>query len=75
VDQRKAVLMEAAAIGEKGLAVNQNERCYQLKTLPGAFIGLQLAVQIEIGARQVLGLAHGGFDFGAEVEDALQLRG
>jgi hypothetical protein len=32
----------------------------------GAFTGLQLAALVEIGARQVLGLADGGFGFGAE---------
>lgn len=75
VEQRKAVLMEAAAIGEKGLAVNQPELSYRLETLPGAFSGLQLAALIEIGARQVLDLADGGFGFGAELEEALRLQG
>jgi tetratricopeptide (TPR) repeat protein len=74
VEQGKVVLMEAA-IGEKGLAMNQPELSYRLETLPGAFSGLQLVALIEISARQVLGLADGGFGFGAEVEQALRQQG
>ncbi len=66
------MLIEAAAIGKKGLEVNQPEDSYRLETLPGAFTGLQLAAQIDIGDRQVLGLADGGFGFGAKVAEALR---
>jgi hypothetical protein len=34
-EQRKAVLMEAAAIGEKGLAINQRKASYPLKNFQG----------------------------------------
>jgi hypothetical protein len=39
-EQRKAVLMEEAALGEKGLAVNQPDVNYRQETPPGAFTGL-----------------------------------
>ncbi|MCP9889032.1 tetratricopeptide repeat protein [Cyanobium sp. ATX 6A2] len=71
-EQRKAVLVEVSAIGEKGLPVNQPLIAYNLETLPGSFSALQLACLIEIGARQVLGMADAGFGFEGEVQEALE---
>ncbi|MGB5133819.1 MAG: tetratricopeptide repeat protein [Prochlorococcaceae cyanobacterium] len=72
-EQRQAVLVEVGAIGEKGLPVNQTLRTYTLETLPGTFTALQLACLIEIGARQVLGMADAGFGFEEELREALRL--
>jgi hypothetical protein len=66
--------VEVSAIGEKGLPVNQPLRSYTLETLPGTFTALQLACLIEIGARQVLGMADAGFGFEVEVQEALRSR-
>jgi tetratricopeptide (TPR) repeat protein len=71
-EQRKAVLVEVSAIGEKGLPVNRPEVSYTLETLTGSFTALQLACLIELGARQVLGMADGGFGFEGEVQEALR---
>jgi len=71
-EQRKAVLVEVSAIGEKGLPVNQPLLTYTLETLPGNFTALDLACLIEIGARQVLGMGDGGFGFEKEVQEALR---
>lgn len=72
-EQRQAVLVEVSAIGEKGLPVNQPLRTYTLETLPGSFTALQLACLIEVGARQVLGMADAGFGFEGEVREALRV--
>jgi len=72
-EQRQAVLVEVSAIGEKGLPVNRPEVGYTLETLSGSFTALQLACLIEIGARQVLGMADAGFGFEGEVREAARL--
>lgn len=70
--QRQAVLVEVAAIGEKGLPVNQLEVTYSLKTLSGTFTALELACLIDVGGRLVLGMEQGGFEFEAEYQEALR---
>ncbi len=70
--QRQAVLVEVAAIGEKGLPVNQPGVSYSLKTLSGTFTALELACLIDVGGRLVLGMEQGGFEFEAEYQEALR---
>lgn len=74
--QRLAVLVEVAAIGEKGLPVNHPGLSYSLETLSGTFTALELACLIDVGGRLVLGMDKGGFEFEAEyAESAKQLFG
>lgn len=74
-EQRQPVLVEVSSIGEKGLPVNRPEVTYTLETLAGSFTALQLACLIEIGARQVLGMADAGFGFEGEVREVLRGQG
>jgi len=71
-EQYKAVLVEVSTIGEKGLPVILLLLSCTLEILPGSFTVRQLACLIEIGARQVLGMADAGFGFEAEVQEALR---
>jgi hypothetical protein len=71
-EQRQALFLEAATLGEKGLRVNDPAAVHRLQTLPGTFTALQLACLIHVGAQQLLNGADSGFGFGGEYQEAVR---
>ena len=47
------VVSEIALLGQRGLNVNDPEKAYRLRSLPGSFSGLQLVSYLYVGLRQV----------------------
>ena len=73
VDQIKKIGLEIAALGTRGFAVNDPQKHYTLKTLPGEYTGLHL-LSIEYVAFKKFAPAQDiGFDLSAEYETAVQM--
>jgi hypothetical protein len=45
------IVMEIAQLGQSGLSINEPERRYTLKQLPGDYSGLQLVSMMHVGFR------------------------
>jgi len=67
------ITMEIALIGKVGLDVNDPERRYELRSLPGKFSGLQLVSIMYVGGQRLQPGVDVGFDLVAEYSQALSL--
>jgi tetratricopeptide (TPR) repeat protein len=67
------VAMETATIGQSGLEVNNPDKTYQLRTLPGNYSGLNVVCILHTAIQKVAPGNNSGFDVQAEYEEALKL--
>jgi tetratricopeptide (TPR) repeat protein len=67
------VAMEAATLGQSGLEVNNPDKKYQLRTLPGHYSGLNVVCILHTAVQQIAPGNDSGFDVQAEYEAALKL--
>lgn len=67
------VAMEAAALGQSGLDVNNPNKTYQLRAVPGNYTGLQVVCFMYVALAQVAPEQDIGFDLQAEYQEALSL--
>jgi tetratricopeptide (TPR) repeat protein len=67
------VAMETAALGQSGLDVNNPNKTYQLRAVPGNYTGLQVICFMYVALAQVAPGQDIGFDLKAEYEEALSL--
>lgn len=72
-DQVQRCAFEIAALGTKGINVNDPSKKYTLKSLPGTFTGLKLLCYEYVGFKQVAPHLDIGFDLAKEYESALRL--
>ena len=64
---------EIALLGRSGLEVNNPERKYSLRSLPGEYTGLQLMSYMYVAFKQIAPEQNIGFDLSSEYEQALKL--
>lgn len=67
------VAMEAAALGQSGLDVNNPNKTYQLRAVPGNYTGLQVVCFMYVALEQVAPGQDIGFDLKAEYAEAMSL--
>lgn len=67
------VAMETATLGQSGLEVNNPDKTYQLRTLPGNYSGLNVVCILHTAIQKVAPGKDSGFDVQAEYEEALKL--
>lgn len=67
------VAMETAALGQSGLDVNNSNKTYQLRAVPGNYTGLQVVCFMYVALEQVAPGQDIGFDLKAEYDEALRL--
>jgi tetratricopeptide (TPR) repeat protein len=68
------ISFEVALLGRSGLDVNDPEKKYTLRSLPGRFSGLQLVAIMYCGFKQIDPSADVGFDLSQEYEAAKAMR-
>ena len=68
--QIQAIGVEIAILGQRGLDINDPERKYSLKTLPGQFCGLHLCSIMYTAFKQFAPTEDVGIDFSKEYEAA-----
>jgi len=64
---------EIALLGRSGLEVNNPDRKYTLRSLPGEYTGLQLMSYMYVAFKQIAPQQDVGFDLSREYEQALKL--
>jgi hypothetical protein len=64
---------EIALLGRSGLEVNNPDRKYSLRSLPGEYAGLQLMSYMYVAFKQIAREQDIGFDLSKEYEQALKL--
>ena len=69
------IVMEIAQLGQSGLSINEPERRYTLKRLPGDYSGLQLVSMMHVGLRMFDPEIDPGTGLGREYEIALSTGG
>jgi tetratricopeptide (TPR) repeat protein len=67
------ILMEVAALGQKGLPVNDAKTTFRLRSLPGEFTALHLVCLLHVGMRQLDPAQGSGFDIEREYQAAVAL--
>jgi len=67
------VAMETATLGQGGLDVNNPNKTYQLRAVPGNYTGLQVVCFMYVALEQVAPGQDIGFDLKAEYEEALRI--
>ena len=67
------VAMEAATLGQSGLEVNNPDKRYQLRTIPGDYSGLNIVCILHTAIQKVAPGNDSGFDVQAEYNEALKL--
>ncbi|MEI8574786.1 tetratricopeptide repeat protein [Methylomonas sp. LW13] len=67
------VALETAALGQGGLDVNNPNKTYQLRAVPGNYTGLQVVCFMYVALEQVAPGQDIGFDLKAEYEEALRM--
>lgn len=72
-EQVQRCAFEIAALGTKGINVNDPSVKYTLRSLPGNFTGLKLLCFEYVGFKQIAPHLDIGFDLAKEYESALQL--
>jgi hypothetical protein len=60
-------------LGRSGLDINNPDKKYQLKSMPGEFTGLQLLAHMYVGLKQLEPSLNSGIDLEAEYRQALTL--
>jgi len=73
-DKRKAIALEIAMLGRKGLDINDPDKKYTLNALPDKFSGLHLLAIMFTVFRQIDPTMETDADFVAEYEAALKMR-
>ena len=74
-DQVGQIVMEIARLGQSGLAINDPDRRYTLKSLPGDYSGLHLICLMHVGFRLFDPSTDPGTGLQREYELALAMRG
>jgi tetratricopeptide (TPR) repeat protein len=69
----KGVALETATLGQSGLDVNNPDKTYQLRSIPGNYTGLNVVCIMYVALQQVVPGQDVGFDIKAEYEEALKL--
>ena len=72
-DEVRAVGFEIALLGQRGIDVNNPEKTYTLRTVPGHFTGHQLMSLMYVAFKQIAPEQGIGFDLSQEYAAALQL--
>ena len=67
------VTFEIAALGRTGIDVNDSQRQYNLKSLPGEHSGLHLVCIMYAGMKSTTPELDAGFDLAAEYQAAVSL--
>jgi len=75
VQKRQAIALEIAILGRGGLDINDPDKKYSLKSLPGRFSGLHLLAIMYTAFRQIDPSMDTGVDFAAEYEAAMKMQG
>jgi Flp pilus assembly protein TadD len=73
--QLAPILLELGALGQAGLKVNDPGKTYTLRSLPGAFSGLEIACLLHVGLKRLDPAAGSGMDLDAEYQAARALHG
>ena len=71
--QTKAITFEISMLGRSGLDINNPDKKYQLKTIPGDFTGMQLLSYMYVGLKEIEPGLDSGIDLGKEYQQALAL--
>ena len=71
--QLAPIMMELATLGQNGLPVNDNEKQFKLRLLPGEFSALQIVCMMHVGMKMVDPELGSGFDIDREYEAALSM--
>jgi tetratricopeptide (TPR) repeat protein len=66
------VAIETATLGQSGLDVNNPNKTYQLRSIPGNYTGLNVVCILHTALQQVAPGQDSGFDIKAEYEEALK---
>ncbi|MFZ0791014.1 MAG: tetratricopeptide repeat protein, partial [Chromatiaceae bacterium] len=69
------ILMELAALGQKGLPVNDPTQTFRLHSLAGEFTALQVLCFMHVGIKQIDPGQGSGFDIDKEYETAVAMHG
>jgi tetratricopeptide (TPR) repeat protein len=69
----KGVALETATLGQSGLDVNNPDKRYQLRSIPGNYTGLNVVCIMYAALQQVAPGQDVGFDIKAEYEEALKV--
>ena len=72
--KRHVIALEIAMLGRSGLDINDPDKKYTLKALPGKFSGLHLLAIMYAAFRQIDPIMDTGADFSAEYQAALNLQ-
>ena len=67
------VAIETATLGQSGLEVNNPDKLYQLRTIPGNYSGLNVVCILHTAVQKVSPGNDSGFDIQAEYDEALKL--
>ena len=68
--QLAPLIMEMATLGEQGLPVNDPEKKFTLRLLPGEYTGLQIVCMMHVGMKKIDEVMDSGFDIDREYEAA-----
>lgn len=74
LQQVRSLGYEIALLGQRGLDINDPDRKYSLRSLPGKFSGLQLCSIMYASFKRFAPGEDVGIDFSAEYEEALAMR-
>ena len=67
------VAIETATLGQSGLDVNNANKTYPLRTIPGNYTGLNVVCIMYAALQQVAPNQDAGFDIKADYEAALRI--
>lgn len=70
-EQTKTITFEISMLGRSGLDINNPDKKYRLKSLPGEFTGMQLLSYMHVGLKQVEPSMDTGIDLDKEYRMAL----
>ena len=68
------ILLEMATLGQGGLPVNDSEKKFTLRSLPGQFTALNIVCMMHVGMKMIDSNMGSGFDIDPEYEAALSMR-
>ncbi len=69
----QAIAFEIGLKGQEGLDINNPQKMYQIKAMPGTFTGLQLVCYMYVGFRLFAPEMNIGVDLSEEYKTALRL--
>lgn len=71
----QTIVLEIALLGQGGLDINDPDRKYRIKSLPGEFSGLQLLCYMYVGFQRIDASVDIGADLSDEYQAALSIHG